>query len=155
MKTGIGKDVHRLVPGRKFLLGGVRIESDKGEDGHSDGDVLCHAIIDAMLGAAGLGDVGELFPPSDLRWKDANSLELLAIANKKIEAAGRKIINIDAVVECEAPKILPHRKAICSSIAKTLNIDVEQIFVKGKTGEGIGVIGRGEAVAATALCLLD
>ncbi|GMO26701.1 MAG: 2-C-methyl-D-erythritol 2,4-cyclodiphosphate synthase [Spirochaetaceae bacterium] len=154
LRIGIGRDLHRLVEERRFLIGGVHIPFNKGEAGHSDGDVLCHALIDAMLGASGLGDVGELFPPSSPQWKDANSLDLLAIANKKLKDAGWQIINIDSVIECEAPKILPYRNEIRASIAAALGIDLERVFIKGKTAEALGDIGSGNAVAANVVCLL-
>lgn len=154
IRVGLGRDLHRLTEGRRFILGGVVIPFEKGEAGHSDGDVLTHAIIDALLGAAGLGDIGERFPPDDERWKDANSLELLRLVHAEIRSAFWQIVNIDAVVECEAPKLLPYREAVCASLAAALNIDAAQIFVKGKTGEGVGEIGEGRATAATAVTLL-
>ena len=155
IRAGLGRDLHRLVPGRRFLLGGVELDSDKGELGHSDGDVLTHAIIDAILGAAGLGDIGEFFPPGDALWKDADSLELLRIVSQKIKTQGWKIINIDCVVCCEQPKILPYREKIQSSLANVLEIEKEALFVKGKTNEGLGDIGKGEAVEALAICLAE
>jgi 2-C-methyl-D-erythritol 2,4-cyclodiphosphate synthase/2-C-methyl-D-erythritol 4-phosphate cytidylyltransferase/2-C-methyl-D-erythritol 2,4-cyclodiphosphate synthase len=155
LRVGLGRDLHRLAPGRPFLLGGVQIPFDKGEAAHSDGDVLCHAIIDALLGAAGEADIGELYPPTDARWKDAASLDLLARAWQTLADKGWRIVNIDAVVSAEAPPILPHRDAIRRSLAAALGIDAEAVFVKGKSGEGIGEIGRGEAVEAAAVCLLE
>jgi 2-C-methyl-D-erythritol 2,4-cyclodiphosphate synthase len=154
-KVGLGKDLHRLVPGRRFLLGGLEIPSEKGEMGHSDGDVLTHAVIDAVLGAAGLGDIGELFPPSNPAWKDADSLELLRTAYTQFTASGWTIVNIDCVVVCENPKILPHREAIRFSLARAMGIDVDTIFVKGKTNEGLGELGKGEAVEALVICLAE
>jgi 2-C-methyl-D-erythritol 2,4-cyclodiphosphate synthase len=154
IRIGIGKDLHRLAAGRRFILGGVEIPHESGELGHSDGDALSHAIIDALLGAAALGDIGELFPPSDTRWKDARSLELLKTVYERVRRAGWEIVNIDAVVECERPAILPYRQAVCASIAEALGIDAARVWVKGKTGEGLGEIGRGEAVGAEAVCLL-
>ena len=153
-RVGLGKDTHRLVPGRRFLLGGVEIPFEKGEAGHSDGDVLIHAVIDALLGASGLGDIGELFPSGDLKWKDADSRELLNAAWKMAQKEGWRIVNIDCVIVCENPKILPFREKIRSSLAQILEIDIPSVFAKGKTGEGLGPLGRGEAVEALALCLL-
>ena len=155
IRVGLGRDLHRLVYGRPFVLGGVVLPWDKGEDGHSDGDVLIHAVIDALLGASGIGDIGQLFPPSDPKWKDACSKELLRLSFQRVKKAGFFLINIDCVVICEAPKILPYREAICSSLASLLDIDTEAVFVKGKTNEGSGLIGEGEAVEAMAVCLLE
>ena len=154
-RVGLGRDIHRLIPGRPFLLGGVHIPFDKGEAGHSDGDVLTHAVIDALLGAAGLGDIGELFPPGLSKWKDADSLELLRTAWNLVQTQGWRVVNLDCVVICENPKILPFRENIRNSLAKVLGIGVESVFVKGKTNEGLGSLGRGEAVEALALCLLE
>ena len=116
-RVGLGKDTHRLVPERRFLLGGVDIPFEKGEAGHSDGDALAHAVIDALLGASGLGDIGELFPPGDAKWKDADSRELLRIAWKMAQKEGWRIVNLDCVVTCENPKILPFREKIRKSLA--------------------------------------
>jgi 2-C-methyl-D-erythritol 2,4-cyclodiphosphate synthase/2-C-methyl-D-erythritol 4-phosphate cytidylyltransferase/2-C-methyl-D-erythritol 2,4-cyclodiphosphate synthase len=135
-------------------LGGVEIPHEKGEAGHSDGDVLIHAVIDALLGAAGLGDIGELFP-NNPEWKDADSKKLLDISWNMAKKEGWRIVNIDCVITCEAPKILPYRKRICESLASTLEIKSSQVFVKGKTAEGLGEVGRGEAVEALASCLLS
>jgi len=154
-RIGIGRDLHRLASGRKFLLGGVEIPFDKGELGHSDGDVLAHAVCDSILGAAGLGDIGELFPDSDPAYKDADSMELLKRAWHSVKAQGWQLANLDCVVCCEKPKILPHRDKIRSSLAKALDADPALVFVKGKTAEGLGPIGSGEAVEATAVCLLE
>ncbi|MDR3335947.1 MAG: 2-C-methyl-D-erythritol 2,4-cyclodiphosphate synthase [Treponema sp.] len=155
IKIGLGWDLHRLAPGRRFLLGGVEIPSEKGEYGHSDGDVLSHAIADAVLGAAALGDIGELFPPGDPAFKDADSLSLLKNVCEKACASGWRIVNLDCVVVCEKPKVLPWRDRIRASLAKVLDIPVESVFVKGKTGEGLGEIGAGNAVEATAAVLLE
>ena len=154
-RVGLGRDLHRLIPGRPFLLGGVHIPFEKGEAGHSDGDVLAHAIIDALLGAAGLGDIGELFPPGMPKWKDADSLELLRTAWNMAQTQGWRIVNLDCVVTCENPKILPFRENIRNSLAKVLGIGVESVFVKGKTNEGLGSLGKGEAMEALAVCLLE
>jgi len=154
-RIGLGRDLHRLVSGRKFLLGGVEIPFDKGELGHSDGDVLAHAVCDAILGAAGLGDIGELFPDSDPAYKDADSMELLKRAWQHVKAQGWRLANLDCVLSCEKPKILPYRDRIRASLAKALDADPALVFVKGKTAEGLGPIGNGEAVEATAVCLLE
>ena len=155
MRIGFGRDIHRLVVGRKFLLGGVEIPFEKGETGHSDGDVLVHAIIDAVLGAAGLGDTGELYPPGDSAWKDADSIVLLKGAWSYVKEAGWRLVNLDCIINCENPKILPVREKICQSLAKALDTDVGSVFVKGKTNEGLGSIGAGEAVEALAVCLIE
>jgi 2-C-methyl-D-erythritol 2,4-cyclodiphosphate synthase len=154
LRIGLGKDLHPLVPGRPFILGGVRIPFDRGEAGHSDGDVLTHAVIDALLGAAGLGDIGELFPPSDSRWKDADSLSLLEKSWALVREGGWELINLDCVVSCEKPRLLPHREEIRRSLAGALGIGGGAVFVKAKTGEGLGPVGEGRAVEAEAVCLL-
>nr|WP_026043752.1 2-C-methyl-D-erythritol 2,4-cyclodiphosphate synthase [Treponema primitia] len=155
MRIGLGRDVHRLVEGRRFLLGGVEIPADKGELGHSDGDVLVHAVIDALLGAAGLGDIGELFPPSDPKWKDADSMKLLGMSWNMVQGAGWRLLNLDCVVSVEKPKLLPHRERIRSSLAAALGVFPETVFVKGKTNEGLDSIGDGLAIEALAVCLLE
>jgi 2-C-methyl-D-erythritol 2,4-cyclodiphosphate synthase len=155
IRAGLGRDLHRLVPGRPFLLGGLRIEAERGELGHSDGDVLAHAVIDALLGAAALGDIGALFPPSESRWKDADSLELLKEAWALVKGRGWDLVNLDCVVSCETPRLLPHREGIRASLAGALGVPPERIFVKGKTAEGLGPVGEGLAVEALALCLLE
>jgi 2-C-methyl-D-erythritol 2,4-cyclodiphosphate synthase len=155
IRVGLGKDLHRLVEGRPFIVGGVTIPADKGELGHSDGDVLCHAIIDALLGASGLGDIGEFFPPSDPQWKNADSMELLKKSVELVYQKGWKVINIDCVLTCESPKLLPYRLSIRESLAKALQITVDRIFVKGKTNEKVDAIGAGMAVEALAVCLLE
>jgi len=153
-RIGIGKDIHRLTEGRRFLLGGVEIPFEKGEAGHSDGDVLAHAVCDALLGAAGLGDIGELYPSGDPAWKDANSMELLKDAWRLVKASSWRLTNLDCTVSCETPKILPHRESIRRSLAAALDIDPNVVFVKGKTNEGLGPVGQGEAVEALAICLI-
>jgi len=155
LRTGLGKDLHKLVRGRRFLLGGVEIPAKRGELGHSDGDVLAHAVCDAILGASSLGDIGSLFPSSDPAWKNADSMVLLKTAFGKVKQAGWSIVNLDCVVCCEQPHILPYRDLIRHSLADVLEISVEKIFVKGKTGEGMGEIGKGRAVEALAVCLLS
>ena len=155
IRVGLGRDLHRLVEGRRFLLGGVAIPFDKGELGHSDGDVLVHSLIDALLGAAGLGDIGELFPPSDPKWQDADSMELLKAAWDTVRGAGWRLSNLDCVVSAEKPKLLPHPDAIRSSLVAALGVSTETVFVKGKTGEGLDSICEGLAVEALAVCLLE
>jgi 2-C-methyl-D-erythritol 2,4-cyclodiphosphate synthase/2-C-methyl-D-erythritol 4-phosphate cytidylyltransferase/2-C-methyl-D-erythritol 2,4-cyclodiphosphate synthase len=147
--------MHRLVRGRRFLLGGVAIPARRGELGHSDGDVLAHAVTDAVLGAAGLGDIGALFPPSEPAWKDADSMVLLRSAFELVKRAGWRLVNLDCVVCCEEPKILPFRDIIRDSLARTLELPRERVFVKGKTAEGLGPVGKGRAVEALAVCLLE
>ena len=154
-RIGQGRDLHQLVAGRRFLLGGVEIPFEKGELGHSDGDVLAHAVTDALLGAAGLGDIGELYPPHEAAWKDADSLLLLKNAWERVRGEGWHLVNLDCTVICEKPKILPHRECICRSLAQALGAEVGQVFVKGKTNEGIGPLGTGEAVEALAVCLIE
>jgi len=155
IRTGLGFDIHRLKKGRRFLLAGIEIPFSKGEDGHSDGDVLAHAVCDALLGAASLGDIGELFPPSDSAWKDADSMELLRSAYLRVKNSGWRIVNLDCVVICEKPKVLPFRNSIRNSLASALEVSANKIFVKGKTAEGLGAVGKGKAVASLAQCLLE
>jgi 2-C-methyl-D-erythritol 2,4-cyclodiphosphate synthase len=154
-RVGIGYDVHRLVTGRPLILGGVPIPFPQGLLGHSDADVLLHAITDALLGAAALGDIGAYFPPTDAAWKDADSRELLRVAVGRLRTAGWSPINIDATVVCEAPKLLPHVAAIRASIAETIGIALECVSVKGKTSEGLGFTGRGEGIAAHVVALIQ
>lgn len=153
-RVGEGWDIHPLVPGRKLLLGGVHIEHDRGEAGHSDGDVLWHAITDALLGAAGLGDIGTHFPPSGDRWKDADSGVLARMAADMLAEQGWSIRNIDSTVILERPKLSPHREAICASIAERLGLPGETVSVKAKTYEGFGEVGSGKAVEARAIALV-
>ena len=155
IRTGLGYDLHRLVEGRPLILGGVTIPFEKGEDGHSDGDLLLHAITDALLGAAHAGDIGEMFPPSDPKWKDADSSKLLQAAWERVKAGGWKLENLDCVIALEKPKFLPYRQEICRKIAETLGCPSDRVFVKAKTGEKLGEIGRGEAAACWATCLLS
>jgi 2-C-methyl-D-erythritol 2,4-cyclodiphosphate synthase len=153
---GLGRDMHPLVPGRRFMLGGVQLDADFGEDGHSDGDVLCHAVLDAVLGAVGIGDIGELFPPDDPSCKDEYSLDMLKLCVfTTLKLSPWRIANIDAVVSCKAPSILPYRKAIQKSLAEAMDIQETRIFVKGKSGNGLGDVGQGRAVEALAVCLLE
>ncbi len=155
LRIGLGHDLHQLVEGRRFLLAGVELPSKTGELGHSDGDVLAHAVIDALLGAAAIGDIGELFPPSDQKWKDADSMGLVRSAFALVEAKGWRVVNVDCVVVCESPKVLPYREAIRASLAAALSVPPESVFVKGKTNERMDSTGAGLAVEATAVCLLE
>ena len=155
IRTGLGYDLHRLIPGRKLILGGVELPFEKGEDGHSDGDVLLHAITDAILGASGLGDIGSFFPPEEPQWKDADSAELLRTVMKKVYAAGWKIENLDCVILLEQPKFIPYRQQVINSIAAILQVEPEQVFVKAKTGEKLPPVGTSDAVIAYASCLMS
>lgn len=154
MRVGIGFDIHRLGEGNTVILGGVTIPFNKGLIGHSDADVLLHAICDAMLGAAGEGDIGVHFPDTDPAYKGISSIELMRRTNGIINGKGYRVSNIDSVVVAEAPKISPYRDAMIKNIAAVLGIDVHQVHVKATTSEGIGVIGRGEGISAHAVCLL-
>lgn len=155
LRVGHGYDVHRLVAGRRLILGGVEIESERGLDGHSDADVLLHAIMDALLGAAGLGDIGQHFPPSDSRYKDADSLDLLQQVRKLVRAAGYKtLVNIDATIIAQRPKMAPHVPSMRERIANVLEIEVSRINIKATTTEGLGFVGRVEGMAAEAVCLI-
>lgn len=154
LRVGMGYDVHRVVAGRPLILGGVRIPHPTGLAGHSDADVLLHAITDALLGAAALGDIGSHFPPSEMRWKDADSRDLLRMAMDHVRAAGWLPVNIDATVVCETPKIGPHAAAIRASIAAVLALEAGAINVKGTTSEGLGFTGTGEGIAAYAVALI-
>ncbi len=147
-RSGIGYDLHRLTGGRKLVLGGVEVPFDKGPLGHSDGDVLSHAICDALLGAAGFGDIGTHFPDIDPKWKGISSLIFLERARALLDSKNLQITHIDAVVITEKPKLGPHFPAMRDALAKTLGITPEQINLKAKTNEGVDAIGRGEAIAA-------
>ena len=155
IRIGLGRDTHRLEKGRRFLLAGVEFPSGKGMDGHSDGDVLAHAVADAVLGAAGLGDIGEFFPSEEACWKDADSMKLLAEIWTRIKDSGWRLVNLDCVILTEEPRILPLREKIRERIAVCLDAEKEAVFVKGKTGEGLGPVGEGLAVEAEAVCLLS
>ncbi|MDR2490354.1 MAG: 2-C-methyl-D-erythritol 2,4-cyclodiphosphate synthase [Spirochaetaceae bacterium] len=156
LRIGLGRDIHRLIAGRPLILGGIRLPFDKGEAGHSDGDVLCHAIIDALLGAAALGDIGELFPDTNPLYKDASSIELLRTAwNMVQQKMPSSIINLDCVITLEKPAILPYKQQIRERLAAALEISVDAVYLKGKTAEGLGVVGQGEAVEAWAVALLE
>ncbi len=153
--SGIGYDCHRFAAGRRLVLGGVEITHERGLEGHSDADVLTHAVIDALLGAAGLGDIGEHFPDTDARYRDADSLDLLETVLMTVIAAGLEVENVDCTVIMEAPKLGPHRQEIRERLALALNLPVGRVNVKATTGEGMGFVGRGEGVAALAVASLS
>jgi 2-C-methyl-D-erythritol 2,4-cyclodiphosphate synthase len=153
--AGIGYDSHRLAEGRRLILGGVEIPGERGPEGHSDADVLTHAVIDALLGGAGLGDIGEHFPDTDERWRNADSIQLLGTVVTTVIAAGLEVVNVDCTVVMETPKLGPHRQAIRERLASALGLEVARVNVKATTGEGIGFVGRGEGVAALAIASLD
>ena len=154
MRIGIGYDIHQLKRGRRLVLGGVTIPFEKGLLGHSDADVLLHAVCDALLGAAGLGDIGLYFPDTDNEFKDMESIKLLDRTNKMIREKGFTIINIDSTIFAEAPKLSPYRKEMEINIAQTLEIDPCRINIKATTTEGLGMIGKGEGIAAMSVALL-
>jgi len=155
VRTGIGWDSHKLVADRKLILGGVELEHSHGLLGHSDADVLTHAIIDALLGAAGLDDIGAHFPDTDAAYKDADSLVLLRDVVERIAGAGFRIDHVDTTVIMERPKLSSHRGAIRATLATALGLDGAQVNVKASTGEGLGFVGRGEGVAALAVATLS
>jgi 2-C-methyl-D-erythritol 2,4-cyclodiphosphate synthase len=154
VRTGIGWDSHRLAEGRRLVLGGVELPFDRGLQGHSDADVLTHAVIDALLGAAGLDDIGALFPDTDAAYKDADSMVLLRDVVGRVGGAGFAVAYVDATVIMERPKLAPHRGAIRASLADGLGVEPAQVNVKASTGEGLGFVGRGEGVAALAVATL-
>ena len=154
-RIGHGFDVHPLVPGRRCVIGGVEIPHSKGLDGHSDADVLLHAICDALLGAAALGDIGKHFPNTDLRYKGIDSRELLRHVAALLRESGYRVVNVDATVIAEAPKLAPHIAAMCSHIAADIGLAPGDVNVKATTSERLGFTGRGEGIAAEAVCLLQ
>lgn len=154
LRIGQGYDVHRLAPGRRLMLGGEQIPFELGLEGHSDADVLLHALCDAILGAAGLGDIGRLFPPGDPRWKDAAGIELLTIVVEAARQRGWRVINCDLTLVAEAPRIAPYSAAIRARIAAVLGVGAEEVGLKATTHEGLGALGRGEGMAALAVALL-
>lgn len=155
MRIGNGFDIHRLVVGRPLILGGITIPFDRGLLGHSDGDALSHAIADAILGAACLGDIGMWFPPDDETYKNANSIELLKQVVKSAKSHGYAVNNVDSVIICERPKLLPFYPSIRSSLAEALEIAEDRVSLKARTMEGLGDIGRGDAIAVESVVLLD
>jgi 2-C-methyl-D-erythritol 2,4-cyclodiphosphate synthase len=154
MRIGLGTDLHRLVEGRPLMLGGVQVPFYKGSEGHSDGDVLAHAITDALLGALALRDIGYHFPDTDPAYKGADSMTLLQHVIQMVQTRGWQLVNIDATIHLQQPKLNPYIDQIRENLAKTLGLSPEEVSVKAKTGEGIGHIGQGEAVEAIAICLI-
>jgi 2-C-methyl-D-erythritol 2,4-cyclodiphosphate synthase len=155
LRIGFGYDVHAFAPGRRLVLGGVEIPHEVGLLGHSDADVVLHALGDALLGAASLGDLGDLFPPSDAQWKDADSLELLRQIMARVQARGWDVVNVDIAVLAEAPKLAPHRPLMRERIAAALGVDSDRVGIKATTNEGLGFVGRREGIAAMATVLLQ
>jgi 2-C-methyl-D-erythritol 2,4-cyclodiphosphate synthase len=152
---GFGYDTHRLVAGRPLILGGIEIEHDLGLEGHSDADVLTHAVMDALLGAAGLGDIGEHFPDAEEQFRGADSIVLLQRVAELVAAEGLRVVNVDATVVLERPKLAPHRAAMRARLAEALGVDDRRVNVKATTGEGMGFVGRGEGAAALAVAALE
>src|SRR5690606_10772893 len=154
MRVGIGYDSHRFAPGRRLVLAGVEIPFERGLAGHSDADVVAHAVTDALLGAAALGDIGTHFPPSDPAWKDADSLALLAQVRRWLAERGHRVESVDVTVVCEEPRLGPFVPEMRARLAATLEVDVERVSVKAKTNEGMGWIGKGEGAAALAVAVV-
>jgi 2-C-methyl-D-erythritol 2,4-cyclodiphosphate synthase len=155
MRVGIGHDTHRLEAGRPLILGGVRIEHPRGLAGHSDADVVLHALTDALLGAAGLGDIGDAYPDSDPAWRGADSRLFLRETLARLNQAGWRVVNVDVIVFAQEPRLGPHKAAIRASLAELLGLDAGAVNVKAKTGEQVGHIGRAEALACQAVALLE
>ena len=153
-RTGIGTDIHRLVGDRQLMLGGVEIAYPRGLLGHSDGDVVLHAVIDAIMGAMAMGDIGTLFPDSDPQWKDADSSDLLFAVSRHAADRQWEIVNLDVIVHAEEPRLEPHKQQMKRTIASVLGMDFNSVNVKAKTNEGLGDIGAGQAISATAIVLL-
>ena len=153
-RLGIGTDIHRMVAGKRLMLGGMYVQFPAGLAGHSDGDVALHAVIDALLGAAGMGDIGTLFPDTEAKWKDADSKELLVIVKEQLEEKRWIITNVDLIIHAEQPRLEPVKGQIKRCIASLLGMDFTAVNIKAKTNEGLGEIGAGEAIAATATALL-
>ena len=155
MRVGFGYDVHPLSPGRDLVIGGVHIDSPLGLDGHSDADVLTHAVIDSLLGAAALGDIGQHFPASDPGYQGASSQDLLAMVVRTVRQAGYRVVNVDSTVVAEAPRLQPHIEAMRKQLAKTIGIGVGEVSVKATSPEGLGALGREEGIAAHAVALIE
>lgn len=155
LRIGLGTDVHKLVEGRKLVIGGVEIPYEKGLLGHSDADVLAHAVSDALLGAARAGDIGKLFPDTDPKWEGADSLKLLTAVAGRISELGFEIVDVDCVISAQAPKMAPYRDFMRSNLAEAMGIDVDNIGVKATTTEKLGFEGRGEGISAQAVALLE
>lgn len=155
LRVGIGHDTHRLAEGRPLILGGIRIDHPRGLVGHSDADVVLHAVADALLGAAGLGDIGEHYPDTDPQWKDLDSGRLLAEVVERVSRAGWRTINCDLVIHAQEPKLGPHKPSVRANLARLLGIDPACVNVKAKTGERVGPVGRAEAIVCEAVVLID
>lgn len=155
MRTGIGIDAHRFQYGRKLFLGGAEVDFDRGLSGHSDADVLLHAVMDALLGACGAEDIGKMFPDSEPAYRDISSIELLERVRDEVLSRGYRVVNVDAVVVCEQPRVSAYRDAMRANIARALDVDVDSVSVKGTTTEGMGFTGRGEGIAAVASVLIE
>jgi len=153
-RIGVGYDIHKVRAGRRLVLGGVEIPWEKGLEGHSDADVLLHALCDALLGAAGLGDIGQYFPPSDPQWKDYDSREFVKKVYSKIKALGWKVVNIDSIIIAQAPKLSPYYGVMRERIAELVEVSAEVVSVKATTPEGLGALGAGEGIAAQVVVLL-
>lgn len=154
-RIGQGYDIHRLVEGRPLVIGGLTLDFERGPLGHSDGDALLHAVTDAILGACALGDIGRHFPPSDSRFKDACSKDLLRLAKNLVVEAGFKVINIDSTVILEKPRLAPHIEGMRRNLAELLDLDLSCVSVKAKTNEGLGPVGQGQAIAAQAIAMVE
>jgi 2-C-methyl-D-erythritol 2,4-cyclodiphosphate synthase len=155
LRVGIGYDIHAKAQARRLILGGVAFDTNWGLDGHSDADVLCHAIGDALLGSVALGDLGKHFPPSDPRWKDASSIHLLGLIRAMVSGVGGKVVNVDAMVVAQDPKLAPMVTEMCRNIAQALQVGAEQISVKATSNEALDALGRGEGIAAWAVVLVE
>jgi 2-C-methyl-D-erythritol 2,4-cyclodiphosphate synthase len=155
VRVGIGYDIHSLVEGRKLIIGGVHIRYGKGLDGHSDADVLTHAVVDALFGAAGLGDIGKVFPSDDPQYKDASSLDMLSTASEAIRAAGYRIVNVDSTVIAEEPRLQPHLQKMRQKLSASLKINLGHVNVKATSPEGLGALGHKEGIAAQAVALIE
>jgi 2-C-methyl-D-erythritol 2,4-cyclodiphosphate synthase len=155
LRVGMGYDVHRKAEGRPCVLGGVTFAGERGLDGHSDADVVTHAIGDALLGAVALGDLGKHFPVDEPRWKDASSLEILGLIRALLEGHGAKVVNVDATLVAEAPQLAPVREQMCSLIARALHVGVERVSVKATTNERLDAVGRSEGIAAWAVAMVE
>ena len=154
-RVGLGTDLHRLVDGNPLVIGGVRIQHDRGPDAHSDGDVLLHAVVDALLGATGSGDIGELFPDTDSRFKNADSALFVRRAMEVLKSSGWRLVNVDATVTTQSPRLKDHKPAIRQRMAEVLGIPVERVNIKAKTGERVGPIGREEAIGSDVVVLIE
>ena len=155
IRTGIGFDIHRFKAGRWLVLGGIEIPSDEGLDGHSDADVLCHALADALLGSLADGDIGQHFPNTDPKWKNADSVELLRAVVARVHAKGFKVVNVDAVITAEKPKVMPHAMRMRERLAPVLEVTVDDVSIKATTMEQLGAIGRGEGIAVMAVATVE